>query len=216
MARKSSSPTTARRPPRPDVRRQVLDAALAEFTRHGYERASLDRIAAAAGFSKGAIYSNFAGKEDLFLSLMDQQVHARLERIADAVTSAGTTARQEVVAEHVGRLLTDVIAADTSWQLLFLDYVTHATRDPTRHAQLTERRRKIRAVVADATFDMLGPDHPLWTRFTPDAIAITMLAISNGLALERIADPDGIPDDLLGRIMQALLRPQAPSDNRAR
>ena len=214
MVRKSSVPAAVKRPRRDDVRRHVLDAALAEFTRHGYERASLDRIATTAGFSKGAIYSNFAGKEDLFLSLMDQQVHERLDRIAKAVTSAGTAARQDVVAGHVGRVLTDVIASDTAWQLLFLDYVTHAARDPTRHAQLTERRRKIRAVVADATLHMLGPDHPLWTRFTPDAIAITMLAISNGLALERIADPDGIADDLLGHIMQALLQPQAPTGSR--
>ena len=212
MDRKPSVRAAAARPRRPAVRRRVLDAALAEFTRHGYERGSLDRIAASAGFSKGAIYSNFSGKEDLFLSLMDQQVRERLDRIGEAVTSAGTDSGQAAVAEHVGRVLTGVIAADTAWQLLFLDYVTHAARDPSRHAQLTERRRKIRAVVANAALDLLGSDHPLWSRLTPDAIAVTMLAISNGLALERIADPDGVPDDLLGRIIQALLRPPAPSD----
>jgi AcrR family transcriptional regulator len=205
MARKTPAPIVARRPRRDDVRRRVLDAALEEFTRHGYQRASLDRIAAAAGFSKGAIYSNFAGKEDLFLSLMDQQVRDRLDRIGATIAAAGSGSGEDVVAEQVGRVLTGVIAADTAWQLLFLDYVTHATRDPQRHAQLTERRRRIRGVVATATAEMLGPDHPLWTRFTPDAIAITMLAISNGLALERIADPDGVPDDLLGRIMRSLL-----------
>jgi len=205
MARKPAAPVVVRRPRRDDVRRRVLDASLDEFTRHGYQRASLDRIAAAAGFSKGAIYSNFAGKEDLFLSLMDQQVRDRLDRVGDTIATVGSDVGEDVVAEQVGRVLTGVIASDTAWQLLFLDYVTHAARDPQRRAQLTERRRKIRAVVAAATAEMLPPQHPLWTRFTPDAIAITMLAISNGLALERIADPDGVPGDLLGRIMQSLL-----------
>jgi AcrR family transcriptional regulator len=194
-----------RRPRRHDVRRRLLDAALAEFTRHGYDRTSLDQVAAAAGFSKGAIYSNFTGKEDLFLTLMDQQVRHRLERIIETVAGADQNAGQAAIADDVGQTLTSLIAGDVAWQALFLEYITRAARDPASQTELTERRRKIRALVAAAAHDLLGPDHPIWRRFTPDTIAVTVLALTNGLAIERIADPQGVPDDLLGQLLRALL-----------
>jgi AcrR family transcriptional regulator len=194
-----------RRPRRHDVRRRLLDAALAEFTRHGYDRTSLDQVAAAAGFSKGAIYSNFTGKEDLFLTLMDQQVRHRLERIIETVAGADQNAGQAAIADDVGHTLTSLIAGDVAWQVLFLEYVTRAARDPASQTELTERRRQIRALVAAAAHDLLGPDHPIWRRFTPDIIAVTVLALTNGLAIERIADPQGVPDDLLGQLLRALL-----------
>jgi AcrR family transcriptional regulator len=194
-----------RRPRRHDVRRRLLDAALAEFTRHGYDRTSLDQVAAAAGFSKGAIYSNFTGKEDLFLTLMDQQVRHRLERIIETVAGADQNAGQAAIADDVGHTLTSLIAGDVAWQALFLEYITRAARDPASQTELTERRRKIRALVAAAAHDLLGPDHPIWRRFTPDTIAVTVLALTNGLAIERIADPQGVPDDLLGQLLRALL-----------
>ena len=199
----TGGPGRTRRPRREDVRRWLLDAALTEFIEHGYGRASLDRIALTAGFSKGAIYSNFTGKEDLFLALMDEQVRQRVDKIRELVARTSGNTQAEVAGE-IGRTLTALIVDDADWQLLFLDYVTQAARDRAAHSTFADRRRTVRTLIATAAHDLLGADHPLWQRFSPDTFAVTLLALSNGIAIERIADPDSIPDQLLGQLLGVL------------
>jgi TetR/AcrR family transcriptional repressor of mexJK operon len=68
--------------PRPDKRRLILDAAAPIFGNEGYERASIDAIAAAARVSKPTIYSHFGGKEQLFrASVADSAVQQNAEAL---------------------------------------------------------------------------------------------------------------------------------------
>ena len=60
-----------RRVPRAEMRMRLIEAAATVFAQKGYGGASLEEVAETAGFSKGAVYSNFAGKEELFLALLD-------------------------------------------------------------------------------------------------------------------------------------------------
>src|SRR5664280_21499 len=87
LASSSNSPSVARtrRPKREVVRRRLLDAALEVFAEHGFDTTNLDQVAAAAGLTKGAIYSNFTGKDDLFYAMMTEQVLARVESIRSAL-----------------------------------------------------------------------------------------------------------------------------------
>ncbi|HZD71914.1 MAG TPA: helix-turn-helix domain-containing protein, partial [Actinomycetes bacterium] len=48
-------------------------AARRVFARRGYHDASVEEVAEEAGFSKGAVYSNFTSKEDLFVTLLEQR-----------------------------------------------------------------------------------------------------------------------------------------------
>src|SRR5918992_2559100 len=56
------------------TRALLLEAAARVFARHGFHGASVEEIAEVAGFSTGALYSNFSGKEDLFLALLDEEI----------------------------------------------------------------------------------------------------------------------------------------------
>ena len=69
MNPRTQPPVRVRRPGRAAVRRRLLDAALEVFAERGYASANLDQVAAAAGLTKGAIYSNFASKDDLFFAM---------------------------------------------------------------------------------------------------------------------------------------------------
>src|SRR5271165_1914031 len=82
-----------RRPKREVVRRRLLDAALDVFAEHGFDTANLDQVAAAAGLTKGAIYSNFASKDDLFYAMMAEQVLAQVESIRSFMAANPTVAR---------------------------------------------------------------------------------------------------------------------------
>jgi len=171
------------------------------FTERGYDRASLEQVAALAGFSKGAVYSNFASKDELFLALMDQQVRAR---IAYARETLQHPQESGLAGKVVGDRLTAALIEDRDWQLLFLDYVQRAVRDPSVRAEFTRHRRHVREMIADAIREFAGASDATSDSLDADELATTILALSNGLAIERFTDPAAVPEELLGRILQIL------------
>ena len=207
MNRPAPAPAAARRPRRADVRDLLLEAALALFAERGYEQTSLDQVAAAAGFTKGAVYSNFGSKDELFLTLMDQQIDKRVGQVRDALQLPHDAAR-------TGQLLGDQITAaldeDAEWQLLFLDYVLRAARDPAVRERFVEHRRRVRALVAAAVSELVGPLPSTPGGLDAEAVASAVLALSYGLGVERLTDPTAVPDDLFGRLLQAL-QPEGPA-----
>src|SRR5436190_24024167 len=102
----------------------VLAAARRAFLKRGYHGATLDRIANAAGFSKGVVYSQFNDKADLFLALLEARIDDRAdqnERIA-----AGLAGERGVAAlfEHAVR----VARSEPEWGLLVTEFRVHAAR----------------------------------------------------------------------------------------
>ncbi len=202
-----------RRPRRETVRRRLLDAALPVFAERGFADANLDQVAAAAGLTKGAIYSNFAGKDDLFFAMMAEQVMRRVEdvRAALAPHAAGTRGPQAL--KEIGRYLTDAITAERDWQLVFLDFWRRAVRDDAVRAQFLAHRRVLRAAIAISIEKLFGRD-PTPDGFAVDDVVTLVLALCNGLAIERYIDSGLVDDDLFGRILARLAR-ESPRDTEA-
>lgn len=186
------------RPTRPEVRRRILDAACDVFAARGIDAASLDEVAARAGLTKGAIYSNFAGKDALIYALMDREVRAREDLAGTAAVGSSDAARA------AGAAMWEVQGEQAEWQRLFLEFWLRAQRDPDILVEFAERRRAVRASLARrlaAELDAQGLRSP----FSSEELAIAVLALSNGLALERLTEPESVPADLLGRLLQRLL-----------
>ena len=192
-----------KRPRRADVRDRLLRAALELFTSRGYDQTSLDQVAGSAGFTKGAVYSNFTSKDELFLTLMDQQVGRRISQVRAALQAEGGRPDS---ARLVGDRLTAALDEDREWHLLFLDYVLRAARDPAVREQFVAHRRRIRALVTDAVRELVDP-LPQGAGLDAEAIASTLLALQNGLGIERLVEPSAVRDDLLGTLLQALQPP---------
>src|SRR6266540_2465049 len=115
------------KPPRPrrlrrdeqrhQTRAQLLDAAERVFAREGLRGASVAAIAAEAGYSHGAIYSNFDGKEDLSLMLVEERIDARLARVYQAADAALSFAeRHDRLRALIGRIV-EGIARDQGVEL---------------------------------------------------------------------------------------------------
>jgi len=193
------------RPERADVRDRVLAAARETFAEVGYQRASLDAIASGAGFSKGAVYSNFASKEDLFLAVVEQETGRIRDTLAGTVTAVddGKPDRARDV-----RLLAEALLAgarDGRAQLVFAEFRAHAAHDP----QLAALTARVRAGLVASTADQL---HRLVEarghRLTVDArdAAVLLLALTNGLALEQVGhDGDLVGVDSLTTLMNGLV-----------
>lgn len=189
---------TARiRPLRSEVRRQVLDAALAVFAQKGFDGASMDDVAAAAGFTKGALYSNFAGKDDLFLALMDQQVARRISLISDLL------AANAIDPTAIGHALTEAAIDDRDWQLLFFEYWARAVRDPAIRERFLADRRRLRSTIADVTQRLLD-ETGRGSTMPVEQLTIVLLALSNGLAVEGLIDPTDVPGDIFATVLTTL------------
>ena len=187
------------------MRRRLLDAALEVFAEHGFDTANLDQVAAAAGLTKGAIYSNFTGKDDLFYAMMTEQVVARVESIRSVLAVSTADPREPQDLRDIGGLLTEALTEQREWRLVFFDFWRRAVRDDEVRARFIAHRRTLRDAIAASVRQILGGDPPAGD-FTVDDVVTVVLALSNGLAIEQYVDPSTVKDDLFGRVLVRLAR----------
>jgi AcrR family transcriptional regulator len=180
----------------------VLSAARQVFLARGYHAATLDQIADAAGFSKGVVYSQFHGKADLFLELLEARIEERARENAQVVAQAGDRPGLPVLLEHLVR--TD--HATVGWLLLVAEFRVHAARDPElsqRYAAVHARTVEALASVLAAVSERAGQEFA----FPPRAMAEVMLAISTGSVLEQAANPDAVGGPMMASLLARLLGP---------
>jgi len=194
-----------RRPKREVVRRRLLDAALEVFAERGFDTANLDQVAAAAGLSKGAIYSNFTSKDDLFYAMMTEQVLLRVASVRSALAARTVDPHRPQDLRDIGDLLTEAFSEQREWRLVFLDFWRRAVRDEDVRARFIAHRRTIRDAIAESVQQFLGGDPPAGD-FTVDDAVTVVLALSNGLAIEQYVDSSTVSDDLFGRVLVQLSR----------
>jgi AcrR family transcriptional regulator len=179
-------------PRREQTRRKLIDAAMDVFAERGFHRASVDDVARAAGFSIGALYANFGGKEELLLAIFDE--HMRwLELVLDEEPPATIDP-------------SDWAGAIDDWPRqfrIFAEFWAYAVREEALREELVDRMRHVRRQLANAlerTAAKSGRELPM----APDRLAVVAIAMIRGLAFERIADPDAVPDDLVGWVLERL------------
>ncbi|WP_284749917.1 TetR/AcrR family transcriptional regulator [Amycolatopsis sp. RTGN1] len=194
-----------RRPSRAETRRRIIDAATAVFARQGIATTSLNDIAAEAGLTKGAVYSNFAGRDDLVLTIMEEHMVERMERATTAFADLADL--EEATTEAGARLLTG-IEADATWHRLLLEYWGLAMRNPAVHNGLAERRARLREAVT-AAISKAAALHGVELPLAPEHLAVVVLALSNGLAVERGIDAAAVPPTLFSDVLKLLVTPNA-------
>jgi AcrR family transcriptional regulator len=180
------------------TRCRLLEAAGRVFARRGLANASVDEVAADAGFTKGAVYANFGSKEELFLAMLDARF---AERLAEMDRALSTDEPPEQQARTAARDFVDYLKGDPEWEQLFFEAGLHASRNPRFAEQLTasyaamrDRMAEIlRARAESAGFD---PGVPF------DQLAMMIFAMGNGVAFERLVEPGAVPDDLFSTMME--------------
>jgi AcrR family transcriptional regulator len=193
----------------PERRRQqtrdyLLEAAARVFAERGFHGASLDQVAAEAGFTKGAVYSNFDSKEDLFLALLESRYVEDMATLRGALDASGEHP-EEHLSDFAALLETQFGGEPQSWEALFLEFCVYALRhEPVRErlagffaadfaqvAELIEDERKLRG------------EHP-WEPAVHVAVIVT--ALTRGLNLLRAVFPDAVDQEVLESAMQFVAR----------
>ena len=179
-----------------DSRRELLDAAAAEFAASGYRATTVDRIAARAGLSKGTFYWAFEGKDDLFLTLLEERLDAPARRVIDTIGSAPPDAP---TAPTVSAGLADLLAVDPQMIQLLHEYWAAATRDKKHARRYRLRHAALRTALAQA-LAMRHQKTGVSLTMPPEDLAEAFLALSAGLGMAAIVEPSSVRPDLFGEV----------------
>jgi AcrR family transcriptional regulator len=193
------------------TRAQLIDAAATVFARHGYVAASLDEVAEEAGLTKGAVYSNFDSKEDLFQAVIDDRLNEPMRHGAEAIIDS-TMGTSEEHAMAGARVFVDTVEQQREVFLLALEFNIHVARHPELAPTFAARNREQLERVADLIRQQTGNTGDTLP-LPPDQMAIAVEALSQGIALQKLADPESVPDDLLGRVYALLFRLQPETES---
>lgn len=187
------------------TRTLLLEVAASEFLAHGYHATSLERVAETAGFSKGAVYANFAGKEELCLAVLENHFFGLLQQFVGDFAAGGDTIDDRLA---VLERWWEVLVADEEWQLLAVEFAVQTRHNKEIQEQLVQRERMVRGAVTallSQQIRQLGVTPVL----PPDQLGVVLVAVVGGIAVQRLIDPT-IPASLLTDAVRALFRAPRP------
>jgi AcrR family transcriptional regulator len=176
------------------TRQHLLDAAAIVFARNGFHGATLDEVSATAGFTKGAVYSNFKSKDDLFLALLEERTERQLAVVSDVLEAGGHAPAEQF--PLVSQLFRGELFWDDDFATLYLEFVLYARRHPDAQIKLAESARRTRAMVQeliDAEYTALDVS----PKYSSADIAAMSLALFAGFGLDRLVDPLAVSGDTL-------------------
>jgi AcrR family transcriptional regulator len=169
-----------------ETRAALLRAASHTICELGMHGASIDRIAAEAGYTKGAFYAHFASKEDLFFVMLDEHFAAELARL-DAVLSGSGDPVEEARAAAEDFL--SHIDADPQWRRIYQEFATHAARHDSFRAEFAARQRALREHMA-AVFTRWAADLGVTPPVPPEDVAAMAFFMADGFLLNQLIDPE--------------------------
>jgi AcrR family transcriptional regulator len=184
------------------TRAQLMGSARQLFLRRGFHAASLELVAEEAGFTIGAVYSRFGSKADLFLAILDEHIDRIVAEVAQV---AGVDQPLGAHAELLAGRRMALLERETEWFPLVLEFWSHAARDERLRREFAARHERLVGAYAgliEADYARLGLPLPL----APEVLARAVVAMGNGVALERLADPGRVPEELLSTMALAFLR----------
>jgi AcrR family transcriptional regulator len=165
------------------TRQRLIESAGSVFCRLGFEAAPIDVIAEEAGYSRGAFYSNFESKDELFVELLGHHLDAEVETLSHALDRIKSADDLAPAIERRYR----VLGEDNSWCLLTTEFQLYTMRGGMMADQFGDIYESCRQRIGEllAThFERLGIESSL----TPYEFGVSQIALAHGLALQRAAN----------------------------
>ncbi|MGV9897011.1 TetR/AcrR family transcriptional regulator [Streptomyces tendae] len=184
------------------TRANLLDAAFAVFAAKGFGRVSIEEVCEAAGYSRGAFYSNFDSLDELFFALYEQRADLIAEQVTTALAADGPGLDVPAAVERVS----EVLLLDRDWLLVKTDFLVHAARDPEVARTLLEHRARLRRAIADRLARARGHTALPAVLGDADEAAHAVVAAYDGVTTQLLLDRDVVRARAwLGQLLTALL-----------
>ncbi|MEU2061042.1 TetR/AcrR family transcriptional regulator [Streptomyces sp. NPDC013455] len=168
------------------TRARLLDAAFTVFAAKGFGRVSIEEVCEAAGFSRGAFYSNFATLDELFFALYQERADLIAAQVAEALAQDGPGLDVPASVHRV----TEVLLLDVDWLLVKTDFLVHAARDPAVARALLDHRTRLRQAIADRLSRARGHTRLPAVLGDADGAAHAVVAAYDGVTTQLLLDRD--------------------------
>jgi AcrR family transcriptional regulator len=192
---------------RQQTRDEVLAAAGRVFAKRGFHGASLEAIAEDAGVTRGAVYYNFADKEELFLELLDRRCAERAQDLRQvfADTDPGDVDAASRQAQLAAQHALDAMTGDAQWRALYLEFLAHAARDTAFRRAFARRTDQMRSTLEDVVVAQTEPIVDALP-MPPQQLAVVIDALGVGLwAHHMLHGPRAVPPDLFSKALALLV-----------
>ena len=190
------------RPTRDDTREKLFEAAARVFEDQGIGGASIEAIAAAAGFTRGAFYSNFKSKDELIIAMLEDHVEQSILRIRDLLERHKNLADFIEALKTMGRSQQDPLGRSPLLHMEMILFVARAERRRPELAKRLRARRKLITDILETTAKNSGPN----TILNPTWAGSVVLALEDGFRLHRLIDPESTPADSFFRAVGELMK----------
>jgi AcrR family transcriptional regulator len=184
------------------TRERLLDAAAQVFAERGFEAASLDEVAAAAGYTKGAVYSNFDSKTDLVIALIERRIETQSAQYAQRFGGRDADDIAAQLLEPVDR----IPDSEKRFLVLAVEFWLHAMRDERARALIADQYERARSFVASFLVESGYERMVEEPRLAPRDMAIVIEALGTGLAMQALLDPERVRLGLEAEVIARLLK----------
>ncbi len=196
----SRPPRLTREQQRGQTRQRLLSSALEVFEARGYAESSLEEISERAGYTRKAVYSNFSGKSELLLEIVEARFHSHIARIEALLDDEASTERKTL---DVGSMLADYLSRERAWGKLFHEFCSVASRDEeigSRFRACFRARKEALVRLLEGEVRRSGIALPV----PAERLVMGVCALFTGLSLEKTIDPDEVDESLFGEILGLL------------
>jgi AcrR family transcriptional regulator len=178
----------------------LLSSALEVFEARGYAESSLEEIAERAGYTRKAVYSNFSGKSELLLEIVERRFQSHIEHI-EAVLDQETSPGRKTI--DVGSMFADYLNQERAWGKLFHEFCSVASRDEKIGSRFRDcyRARKqiiVRLVENEVRRRGIELTVPI------ERIVMGVFALFTGLSVEKMIDPEEVDQAVFGEMLGLL------------
>src|ERR671910_3476252 len=180
---------------------ELVSSAERLFTERGFHASTVDEIALEAGYTKGAVYSNFVSKEDLFFAVYERRAGRAVAQVEDILDENGPAAGLEVLASDAARRRGGV---EDGWLAVYFEFWAHVVRRP----DLRQRFARIHARVVEpmnVAIERIAEERDFVMPVEARSLNVAMIAMVSGLSLERLTQPDVVDVGLGARMVRLVL-----------
>lgn len=199
--------SSAQRPPRLtrdqqrlQTRARLLISALEVFEARGYAESSLEEIAERAGYTRKAIYSNFSGKSELLLELVERRFQSHIERIEGLLDEATSPERKTI---DIGSMFADYLSQEAAWGKLFHEFCSVASRDEQIGSRFRACFRARKQIIVRLLEDE-ARSRGIELTVPIERLVMGIFALFTGLSVERMIDPEEVDEALFGEMLGLL------------
>ena len=186
-----------------ETRQLLLESAVEVFAQLGFHGASVDKIAEYAGFSKGAVYAHFNSKEELFLAILEKQMHLHVHNIHQIIDQQHSLSH---FIETMDEYSLSIRQKNRTWSMLNMEFLLYAMREESVRHKWSNMITESVEQISKAIEKLMSKENE--STLSVDEMAWMILSLENGMAIFYYISGERVPLNLFGKALQNMLLPK--------